>query len=121
MGSLTYEELLSELHALIGQVVEVAVHGWNTRRDERRLVAMLGGRLAAGYAADFSANAAELPSGESVLFAVKPDGAQEAPPTFFVIPRADFQGAARREPGPGVGFAVGDAFIAVTPSPPPAG
>ena len=115
VGSLTYEELLSELHALIGQVVEVTVHGWNARRDERRLVAILGGRLAAGYAADFSAIAAELPPGESVLFAVKPDGAEETPPTFFVIPRADFQGAARREPGPGVGFAVGDAFVAVAP------
>jgi hypothetical protein len=115
VGSLTYEELLSELHALIGHVVEVTVHGWNARRDERRLVAILGGRLAAGYAADFSAIAAELPPGESVLFAVKPDGAQERPPTFFVIARADFQGAARREPGPGVGFAVGDAFVAVAP------
>lgn len=55
VGSLTYEELLSELHALIGQDVQVTVHGWNARRDERRLVAILGGRLAAGYAADFSA------------------------------------------------------------------
>lgn len=61
VGSLTYEGLLSELHALIGQVVEVAVHGWNARREERRLVAILGGRLAAGYAADFSELAAELP------------------------------------------------------------
>ena len=41
--------------------------GGNARRDERRLVAILGGRLAAAYAADFSGHCGGVPPGATLL------------------------------------------------------
>ncbi len=117
-GPLSYDEMLSELQALAGRRVFVAVR--IEVDGEEQPLAMLCGVLSYGPMADLSVIPEEppvetpFPAGESVLLSVSGDGS--LPLASFFITRSTYHLGEKREHDGALTFSAGSAVTTVAPT-----